>query len=107
MQDLKDVTNNALYENYRCQKLAGVVSSPDPKNVQQAPSRCVWVGVGVHVWVSVGGCVHGWVVYMCMCVLCMHVWVGVFHVISGTHMNIYQLLFIILPCKAEQKHLSL
>ncbi|KAL5467375.1 hypothetical protein EMCRGX_G031592 [Ephydatia muelleri] len=39
MQDLKDVTNNALYENYRCQKLAGVVSSPDPKNVQQAPSR--------------------------------------------------------------------
>lgn len=59
MQDLKDVTNNALYENYRCQKLAGVVSSPDPKNVQQAPSRCVWV------WV----CMGGWVVYMCMCVV--------------------------------------
>ena len=26
MQDLKDVTNNGLYENYRCQKLAAVTS---------------------------------------------------------------------------------
>ena len=26
MQDLKDVTNNELYENYRCQKLAAVTS---------------------------------------------------------------------------------
>lgn len=24
MQDLKDVTNNVHYENYRCRKLAGV-----------------------------------------------------------------------------------
>jgi len=40
MQDLKDVTNKVHYENYRCQKLAGVVNSPDPKHTQfQAPSR--------------------------------------------------------------------
>ena len=26
MQDLKDVTNNELYENFRCQKLAAVTS---------------------------------------------------------------------------------
>ena len=38
MQDLKDVTNNVHYENYRCLKLAGVVNSPDPKHFQ-APSR--------------------------------------------------------------------
>ena len=38
MQDLKDVTNNVHYENYRCLKLAGVVNSPDPKSFQ-APSR--------------------------------------------------------------------
>ena len=40
MQGLKDVTNNVHYENFRCQKLAGVsgVSSPDPKKFQ-APSR--------------------------------------------------------------------
>ena len=55
MQDLKDVTNNALYENYRCQKLAGVVSSPDPKNLQQAPSRFVCVCVCV----------------LCVCVCCV------------------------------------
>lgn len=24
MQDLKDVTNNVHYENYRCRKLAGI-----------------------------------------------------------------------------------
>ena len=40
MQDLKDVTNRVHYENYRCQKLAGVINSPDPKHAQfQAPSR--------------------------------------------------------------------
>lgn len=38
MQDLKDVTSNVHYENFRCHKLAGVVSSPDPKHFQ-APSR--------------------------------------------------------------------
>lgn len=38
MQDLKDVTNNVHYENFRCLKLAGVVNSPDPKHFQ-APSR--------------------------------------------------------------------
>lgn len=40
MQDLKDVTNNVHYENYRCQKLAGFSGSLTPK--QQAdppPSR--------------------------------------------------------------------
>lgn len=45
MQDLKDVTNKVHYENYRCQKLAGVVNSPDPKHAQfQAPSRLVACG---------------------------------------------------------------
>lgn len=47
MQDLKDVTNNVHYENYRCLKLAGVVNSPDPKHFQ-APSRCVCVCACVH-----------------------------------------------------------
>lgn len=44
MQDLKDVTNNVHYENYRCLKLAGVVNSPDPKHFQ-APSRYDGCGV--------------------------------------------------------------
>lgn len=38
MQDLKDMTSLVHYENFRCRKLAGVVSSPDPKKFQ-APSR--------------------------------------------------------------------
>ena len=38
MQDLKDVTNNVHYENFRCLKLAGVVNSPDVKNFN-TPSR--------------------------------------------------------------------
>ena len=40
MQGLKDVTNNVHYENFRCQKLAGVsgVVTQDPKKFQ-APSR--------------------------------------------------------------------
>ena len=44
MQGLKDVTNNVHYENFRCQKLAGVsgVSSPDPKKFS-APSRYAYV----------------------------------------------------------------
>ena len=52
MQGLKDVTNNVHYENFRCQKLAGVsgVSSPDPKKFS-APSRYVYVCSS-----SVGGC---------------------------------------------------
>ena len=41
MQDLKDVTNNVHYENFRCKKLAGVVGpmAGDPKVVSNAPSR--------------------------------------------------------------------
>jgi hypothetical protein len=52
MQGLKDVTNNVHYENFRCQKLAGVsgVSSPDPKKFT-APSRYIIVCSG---WM--GGC---------------------------------------------------
>jgi len=43
MQDLKDVTNNVHYENFRCKKLAGVVGpmANDPKVVTNAPSRSV------------------------------------------------------------------
>ena len=43
MQDLKDVTNNVHYENFRCKKLAGVVGpvAGDPKVVTSAPSRSV------------------------------------------------------------------
>ena len=43
MQDLKDVTNNVHYENFRCKKLAGVVGpmAGDPKVVSNAPSRSV------------------------------------------------------------------
>ena len=43
MQDLKDVTNNVHYENFRCKKLAGVVGpvAGDPKVVTSAPSRLV------------------------------------------------------------------
>ena len=51
MQDLKDVTNNVHYENFRCLKLAGVVNSPDPKHFQ-APSRCVQMIVHVLVVMS-------------------------------------------------------
>ena len=41
MQDLKDVTNNVHYENFRCKKLAGVVGpvAADPKVMTSAPSR--------------------------------------------------------------------
>ena len=41
MQDLKDVTNNVHYENFRCKKLAGVVgpvAGGDAK-AAAAPSR--------------------------------------------------------------------
>ena len=40
MQDLKDVTNNVHYENYRCKKLAGV-SSVTGQAEKVAPGRCV------------------------------------------------------------------
>lgn len=45
MQDLKDVTNNVHYENFRCKKLAGVVgpTATDPKIVTNAPSRFLLV----------------------------------------------------------------
>lgn len=64
MQDLKDVTNNVHYENYRCLKLAGVVNSPDPKHFQ-APSRyveascaCIVNTVAVCVCVCLGILLH-------------------------------------------------
>ena len=43
MQDLKDVTNNVHYENFRCNKLQGVVGpvASDPKVTTNAPSRSV------------------------------------------------------------------
>ena len=43
MQDLKDVTNNVHYENFRCNKLQGVVGpvAGDPKVTTNAPSRSV------------------------------------------------------------------
>lgn len=37
MQDLKDVTNNVHYENYRCQKLAGFSGSLTPKQQTEPP----------------------------------------------------------------------
>ncbi|CAI8016184.1 Septin-7 [Geodia barretti] len=40
MQDLKDVTDNVHYENYRCQKLAGFSGSLTPRqNTDPPPSR--------------------------------------------------------------------
>ena len=40
MQDLKDVTNNLHYENYRCHKLAGVSNVGGAADKQfVAPSR--------------------------------------------------------------------
>jgi septin 7 len=39
LQDLKDVTNNVHYENYRCRKLAGVAGGA----VDKIPNR-VWTG---------------------------------------------------------------
>ena len=35
LQDLKDVTNNVHYENYRCRKLAGVAGG----SVDKIPNR--------------------------------------------------------------------
>ena len=46
MQDLKDVTNNVHYENYRCKKLAGV-SSVTGQAEKVAPGRCVTCSVNV------------------------------------------------------------
>lgn len=41
MQDLKDVTNNGLYENFRCHKLAAVTSvNLDSKLAQSNRSGC-------------------------------------------------------------------
>lgn len=33
MQDLKDVTNNVHYENYRCRKLAAVTNDGKPMRI--------------------------------------------------------------------------
>ena len=38
MQDLKDITNKVHYENYRCNKLAGVSSSSGSGD-KVAPAR--------------------------------------------------------------------
>ena len=44
LQDLKEVTNNVHYENYRCRKLAGVAGgSTDkiPNKVRKTTQKCV------------------------------------------------------------------
>ena len=43
LQDLKEVTNNVHYENYRCRKLAGVTGGAVDKIPNRVRTRCIRV----------------------------------------------------------------
>ena len=49
LQDLKDVTNNVHYENYRCRKLAGVAGGSVDKIPNRVSSSSCFKLISAHI----------------------------------------------------------